>query len=305
MASQTLTPPVGNFMFWSNNLSVVSPRNDKTPAGSELIFSKKGTGFNSRFSFQFVPIKGAGHFGYIQFVGSDSGSKLFVHPKGDNTLDPVDGSGLVLKQEQNAGALFGFAEDDDKVILILHKASNKAWRSRDGNPNPKENSIVTLNSDVNSDISKFLFLNQSNEWVSPYPHPELRGHWNLLRAFVTPIADHTYKQKYKIGRSRTETEMEKHAWKVSAKVAFGFFSGKTEIKAEYSGAVQETSSETWGEEKEESYTISVTGNRSVFVWQFVFTMSQCDEEVRFLSTIIGDTADPNTKPSITMNPPKK
>ena len=292
------TAPVGNFLFWSNQHSVVSPRNDKSPAGSDLIFSSKGTGF----AFRFVPVKGAGHFGYIQLIGS--GSDLFVHPNDDNTLDPEEGSSLILKQERNAGALFGFVEDDDGVILILHKASGKAWRSKDGNPNPKENSTVALNSTA-LDISKFLFQDKSNKFVSPYPQPELKGDWNLLRAFITPIADHTYNQTYKIGRSRTENEMKEHAWKVSAKVAFGLFSAETEITAEYSGAVQETSSETWGEEKEESYTISVTGDKSVFVWQYVFTMSQCDEEVRFLSTIMGDTADPNTKPSITIKPPKK
>ena len=100
------------------------------------------------------------------------------------------------------------------------------------------------------------------------------------------MADHTYNQIYKIGRSMTETDISQHAygWSESAGFANGLFS----TYVNYSGAVEETSSETWSEEKEESYTISVTGSASVFVWQYMFTISQFGEEVNFLSSIIGD-----------------
>ena len=86
----------------------------------------------------------------------------------------------------------------------------------------------------------------------------------------------------------TETDISQHAygWSESAGFANGLFS----TYVNYSGAVEETSSETWSEEKEESYRISVTGSvsDSVFVWQYMFTISQFGEEVNFLSSIIGD-----------------
>ena len=88
--------------------------------------------------------------------------------------------------------------------------------------------------------------------------------------------------------------MSQHGWSVSAGFAMGLFSSN----ASYSGAVQETSSETWSEEKEESYTISVTRSKSVFVWQYTFTISQFGEEVKFMSSIIGNTNDVNIKPDI-------
>ena len=75
----------------------------------------------------------------------------------------------------------------------------------------------------------------------------------MLQAFVTPLANHTYNITYKIGRSKTETDMSKHGWIVPAKFAKSLFSSD----ANYSGAVQETSSETWSEEKEKSCTIMV------------------------------------------------
>ena len=79
----------------------------------------------------------------------------------------------------------------------------------------------------------------------------------------------------------TETGMSQHAyvWSVSA----GFSKGLFSTYVNYSGAVKETSNETWSEEKEELYTNSVTGSASVYVWQYMFTISQFGEEANFLS----------------------
>ena len=116
----------------------------------------------------------------------------------------------------------------------------------------------------------------------------------MLKAFITPLADHTYSETYTVGRSKTDTETTQHAWSVSAEVAYGYFTGK----AEYSGYVENTTSETWNEEKQQTTTISVKKGQSVFVWQYVFGMAQYGDELHFHSTIIGDTDSESKKPVI-------
>lgn len=277
--------PVGSFTFWSND-AVIGTASTKN--GSELVFNPPGQ--SPCLQFQFKPKPGAGHFGYIQLVPSG----LVVFPYGPDPLNPEDGAKLVVRENKNAGALFKFVVDENGMMLILHN-SGKSWRSKDGHPNPKGNSQVTINSS-HTVSSKFLFRSQSGNYKSPYPKATLSAGWDLLRAFITPIADHTYKQTYRIGRSKSVSKASEHTWEVSGSVAYGWFVAE----ASYSGALKETSQETWNEEREESYTISVTGNPSVFVWQYVFTVSQYNEEIKFLSSIIGDTSDANEPPLITV-----
>ena len=276
----------GFLYHWSSG-KVVRPRDLSKPVNTDLIITND---IKDTYRFQFSPVSGAGHFGYIEHVASG----LVVLPKiswwsTSNTLDPADGTSLIIQPSRHAGALFGFDEDDN---FILHR-NGKMWCAEKANPNPVINSLIVLSSKQN-DAVKFYFGNEKGKPIPPYPTPDYSGDWNLLRAFITPQADHTYNQTYKIGRSRTETEMSRHAWSVSAGYAKCLFSAD----ANYSGAVEETSSETWSEEKEESYTVNVTGDKSVFVWQYMFTISQFGEEVKFLSSIIGDTNDVNVKPGL-------
>ena len=134
-------------------------------------------------------------------------------------------------------------------MFILH-ISGKIWSAEGGSPNPAVDSLVLLSSEQN-DAAKFYFGDANRNLTCPYPTRSYSGDWNLLRAFVTPMADHTYNQIYKIGRSTTETDISQHAygWSESA----GFASGLFSTYVNYSGAVEETSSETWSEEKE-NYT---------------------------------------------------
>ena len=285
MSTSPNSSPIGYLWHWSSR-KVVRPRNLKKPDNADLIFTNQ---LGAEYQFQFVDVSRAGHFGYIQHVASG----LFVLPKVHTTPDTLNASGnpgLIIQPNRHAGALFGFDEDD---MFILHR-SGKIWCAEGESPNPtSDESLIVLSSNQN-DAAKFFFGDEKGNPISPYPTPDHSGDWNLLRAFITPQADHTYNQTYKIGRSKTETDMSQHGWSVSAGFAMGLFSSN----ASYSGAVQETSSETWSEEKEESYTISVTGSKSVFVWQYTFTISQFGEDVKFLSSIIGDTNDVNIKPDI-------
>ena len=282
------TSPIGYLWHWSSG-KVVCPRKKKDGTYDDLIFAND---IGDDYQFKFVDVRGAGHFGYIEHVKSHQVVLPKDTPRGtSNNSDSRAPQSLIIQSHRHAGALFGFDEDD---MFILHK-SGKIWCSEGENPNPSLASgkqAIVLTSNQN-DAAKFYFGDKDGNPISPYPKPDLSGDWNLLRAFITPLADHTYNQTYKIGRTKTETDMSQHGWSVSAGFAMGLFSAN----ANYSGAVQGTSSETWSEEKEESYTISVTGSKSVFVWQYTFSISQYGEEVKFLSSIIGDTDDVNKKPS--------
>lgn len=237
-----------------------------------------------RLQFRFVPVDGAGHFGYIEHVNSG----MVVQPK-CGSLDPSNDTHLVLRSDRHAGALFGFDEGNG---VVVHKGG-KIWHPKREDPNPGDDTSLILHSDRN-DAGKFYFGDLDGNAMSPYPEPHLSGNWKLLRAFIRPLADHTYSETYKIGRSKTHTNTKHHAWNVSAEVAKDFFIAK----AEYSGFVEDTNTETWSEEKETSYTVNVKKGRSVWTWQYVFGMSQYGEELHFQSTIIGDTDSEDKKPVI-------
>ena len=238
-----------------------------------------------RLQYRFVPVDGAGHYGYIEHVSSGK----VVHPKGGD-LDPGNGTHLVLHSDRHAGALFGFDEED---TVILHK-SGKRWHPKGGDPDPGNGTPVAVHSDIH-DAARFYFArNLEGDATSPYPRPNLSGDWKLLKGFVTPLATQSYSLTYKVGRSKTESEETQLAWKLSVKTAKGFFSSSQE----YSGYVKNTSSETWSEEKEETYKITVTKGQSVFVWQYVFGLSQYGDEVKFQSTIIGNTDNRDKKPTL-------
>ena len=276
------TGPIGYLHHWSSR-KLVHPRGGSHNPGNDtelVVHSAKDD--PGRLQFRFVAVDGAGHFGYIEHVSSGK----VVHPKG-GSLNPGNDTRLVLHSDRHAGALFGF---DEENIVILHKGG-KIWHPKGGSPNPGNDTTLVLHSDRH-DAAKFYFGDLHGKAMSPYPEPNLSGDWKLLQAFVTPLADHTYSETYKVGRSKTDTEATQHAWSVSADVAYGYFSAS----AEYSGYVEKTTSETWSEEKEETTTISVKKGQSVFVWQYVFGMAQYGEELHFNSTIIGDTDSQSKKP---------
>ena len=278
------TGPIGYLHHWSSR-KLVHPKGGKHNPGNDtelVVHSSKND--PTRLQFRFVAVDGAGHYGYIEHVSSGK----IVHPKG-GSLNPGNDTHLNLHSDRHAGALFGFDEDS---IVILHKGG-KIWHPKGGKPNPGNDTLLNLHSDRH-DAAKFYFGNLEGDPMSPYPNPNLSGDWELLRAFVTPLADHTYSVTYKVGKSTTKSETTQHAWNISVEVAKGIFSAS----AEYSGYVENTSSETWSEEKEESYEISVTKGKSVWVWQYVFGLSQYGDEMLFQSNIIGDTNSQDKKPQI-------
>ena len=278
------TGPIGYLYHWSSKKLVHPKGGSSNPGnGTHLIVfgSKEDPG---RLQFRFVAVDGAGHFGYIEHVSSGK----IVHPEG-GSLDPGNATSLVLHSDRHAGALFGF---DEENLVILHKGG-KIWHPKGGKPGPGNDTPVVLHSDRH-DAAKFFFGSLQGESISPYPSPNLSGDWKLLQAFVTPLADHQYSLAYKVGKSVTKSQTTHNAWSVSVGVAKGLFSAS----AEYSGFVEKSSSTTWDEGKEQTYTINVTKGHSVWVWQYVFGMSQYDDEIHFQSTIVGDTDCKDKKPVI-------
>ena len=240
---------------------------------------------DDELQFRFVTVDGAGHYGYIEFVANGK----IVCPKGED-LDPDDKTKLLLQKNRHAAALFAFDEENK---LILHK-SGSIWHPRKGDAKPGNKTDVLLYKSKQDDSGKFYFGDKSGNAMSPYPDPDLSGDWELLQAFVTPLADHTYTMTYKVGKSTTTSETTESAWSVSAEYAVEVFMASVEL----SGYVEKTSSETWTEETEETYAISVTQGQSVYVWQYVFGLSRFGENVYFKSSIIGDTDSHEVKPTI-------
>ena len=278
------TGPVGYLHHWSSR-KLVHPKGGSHDPGNDTNLVVNSTKDDpSRLQFRFVAVDGAGHFGYIEHVSSGK----IVHPKG-GSLDPGNDTNLVLHSNRHAGALFGF---DEENIVIMHKGG-KIWHPKGGKPDPGNDTPLVLNSDRH-DAAKFFFGNLGGDCISPYPTPNLSGDWKLLQAFVTPLADHTYSVTYTVGKSVTKSQTTQNAWNVSVGAAKDLFSAS----AEYSGFVQKSSSTTWKEEMQQKYTINVKKGQSVWVWQYVFGISQYDDEIRFQSTIIGDTDSQDKKPVI-------
>lgn len=278
------TGPVG-YIYHSSSGKLVHPfggssnPNDNTEL---VLYDNKDD--PSRLQMRFVPKRGEGHFGYIEHVSSGK----VVHPLGGR-LDPVENARLVLHRDRHDAALFGFNEADKTII---HKGGHKIWHPIDGLPNPSNNTPCVLHSSEN-DAAKFYFGDINGDPISPYPDRNLSGDWKLLKAFVDPLATHTYSVTYKTGHSEEETDTIRHAWKISAKAAYGMF----KASAEYSGFAERSSSNTWSQEKDETYSITVQKGETVAVWQYVFAVEQLGEEKVFRSNIIGDSNDPESPPS--------
>lgn len=252
------------------------------PDGSLVLRSNKSN--QEQLKVRFLPVEGFGHFGHIEHVASGK----IVHPSG-GSLDPGNNTNLLLHPDRHAGALFAFDEDDER---ITHRGG-KIWHPRGGSPNPGDGTNCVVHSDVH-DAAKFYFGDLDGKEISPYPAPELSGSWKVVKAFINPIAKHTYTQTYKVGKSRSKSTTEHHAWSVSAGAAFKGFSAS----AEYSGFVEKTSESTWSSEYEESTTIEVEKGKTVVMWQYVFGMQQYDEELTFQSSIIGNTDSLDEEPKI-------
>jgi len=55
-------------------------------------------------------------------------------------------------------------------------------------------------------LVKFYFANIHGNPTSPYPKPNYSGNWKLLKAFITPLADHKFSRTYKVGRNKEKSE---------------------------------------------------------------------------------------------------
>ena len=276
------TATTGYLFHWSSKKPIHPRGGEHHPADDTELVLCSGLDDPARLQFKFVAVDGAGHFGYIEHVSSGK----YVHPKG-GSIDPGDDTPLVLCSGGHAGTLFGF---DEENIGILHK-NGKYWHPKGGSPAPTDDTKAVVCSGLH-DAAKFYFGDINKNPITPYPEPNLSGDWKLLVAFMTPLADHTHTERYTVGRSKTDTETNNHAWNVSVEVAIKFFSAK----AEYSGFVEKSSSSTWTEEREETRTVFVKEGQSVCVWQYVFCMTQYGENLHFNSTYLGDTDSTMKKP---------
>jgi len=275
--------PPGYLHHWSSE-KLVHPRGGAFVPDNNTELTVHSDKTNpDRLQFRFVSKEGAGYYGYIEHVSSGK----FVHPRGNvfsSSLNPANNTRLILDSNRHdASALFRF---DEENMTIIHR-SGKVWHPKGEDPSPGNTTSLILHEDQN-DAGRFYFGELDGKPRSPYPHPTLSGHWELLKAFITPFANHSYSIKCKVGRSKSTSSTTHHAWCVSADIAKGYFAAS----ARYSGFVEQTNSETWSEEKEETYTINVIKGQSVWVWRYVLSISQFSDTMFFFSPIMQDTDSP-------------
>jgi len=274
--------PIGYLFHWSSRKLVHPSGGSSNPENDTKLVLHDSKSNPGRLQFRFVAVDGAGHYGYIEHVSSGK----IVHPSGGSVI-PTDDTELVLHSGRHAGALFGFDEDN---TFILHK-SGKLWHPYGGSGNPPNDTILVLHSAVH-DSAKFYLGDLDGNPLSPYPKSDISGDWKLLKAFITPLANHKYTETYRVGKSKTESETNIHAWNVSAGFAKDLFSAN----ASYSTYAEHTSSQTWSEETEKTFEINVSAGQSVWVWQYVFKMFQYGDEITFASSIVGDTDSQDKRP---------
>ncbi len=128
------------------------------PANETRLVVFQGGAGEQRLQFRFVPVEGAGKYGYIEHVPSGK----VVHPQG-GSITPGNGTELVLHSDRHAGALFTFDEANDRII---HR-DGKLWHPWMGNPNPADGTRVVLD-EGKHDVARFSFTNASLTKISPY-----------------------------------------------------------------------------------------------------------------------------------------
>lgn len=111
-----------------------------------------------RLQVRYVPVEGAGGFGYIEHVSSGK----IVHPYG-GSLTPGDDTPLVYHSDRHFGALFTFNVEDE---YIMHK-SGKYWHPYGGSPNPGNDTPCVLHH-ATHDGMKFYFGDLCGTKISPY-----------------------------------------------------------------------------------------------------------------------------------------
>ena len=71
-----------------------------------------------------------------------------------------------------------------------------------GKPTPENGTPLVLQSDLN-DVTKFYFGDLDAKPIKgPYPEPHLSGDWKLIKGWLSPMLDVTYK----VGRCKTVSE---------------------------------------------------------------------------------------------------
>ena len=265
----------------------VHPRSDSdNPKNGTWLIICGDKNNSNRLRVRFVPVPGCGHFGFIEHTLSGK----IIHPlAGSDSEDLDEDTHLVYHSNRHRGALFGFDENNYEIKHI----GGKIWHPRGGFPNPHDGTVCVLHRHHHA-AARFYFSDINGNPMSPYPSPNLSGDWRLVKAFVTPETSDTFTIKYKVGKSQTKSTTTQSVWKDS--VDHSKFKEIFRASGKFSDTMENTSSETWMEEREESYKISVIKGETVVVWQYVFAMERFGDEWSFKSMIIDKTNNLDVKP---------
>lgn len=238
-----------------------------------------------RIQFRFIPVEGEGHFGYLENVETGR----VVHPLSPTEAPPNE-TPLVFHSARMRKALFAYDSLNDAIVHI----GGKYVYPLNGVNYPGDGVAVQLRDGLQAG-AHFKFVNESGQEINPYPVPELSGDWMIVNSVINPAALHTCMYTYTTGRSQSKSSSSQQAWGISADLSAEMFSAS----AKYSSFVQNTTEETWSEEKTVERSITVKPGQSVVTWQFVFGATQYGNFLQFKSNILADTDDGENPPKLT------
>lgn len=282
---QALEPSAIGYLYHQSSRKLVHPDGGAViPNDNTKIVVHFGGGGLSRLQFRFHRDPYYGHFGYIEHVPSGK----YVHPDGGSS-SPPDQTDLVIHSGYHHGTLFKFDEVNQAILHI----GGRYWHPNGGDLNPGDNTNIVLHQGVHG-ATKFYLGDANGNNISPYGPPDLGGEWSLVRAYLNPLATHTYTESFTVGVTQTKIVTTNHAWSVTAEYAKGAFSAS----ATYSGFVERTTADTWSTSHTITNQVTVSAGTSVVIWQYIYTMDQADEQLTFRSNIFGDTNSINVKPTL-------
>lgn len=283
--SEASEAPVGFIYHWSSGIVVHPYGGSPEPRNDTKLVTYTSREDEYRLQVRFVPVKGAGHFGYIEHVPS---SKI-VHPLWGKP-NPRNNTALVYHSDRHDRALFAFDEENHRILHI----GGKNWHPKGGKLSPSNNTVCVLHSDSHN-AAKFYFGDSSGNPISPYPEKlELGGGWKKIAAFIAPKLSRSYTFKLCTGRSLTKSVTDTKAWNLNAKLVRKSF----KADATYSSFARQAESCTWSDEKVETNTLDAEKGNTVVVWQYVFVVGQYGEEWSFRSSITANTNSMDETPMI-------
>lgn len=191
---------------------------------------------SERLLFRFVQAEG--HWGYIEHR-----SGLILYPE-----NPKHADFCYLVKARKDGCLVTIDQANDEIV---NKNGRMVFGIDDFKitgypPFPDPGYVLYYNRGSQpSAVGKWKFVSDSTfKDVQVFPNPNVSGFWNIVDTEMNPTSGHTKEIVYKIGRTKTTTNQEESAWKISTEFAKSVF----QASSNFTKPLSKTGRQTWEEE---------------------------------------------------------